>query len=397
MSSTPSTRQTAIIFGAGNIGRGFIGQLYSQSDYEVVFVDVDEALIDTINSRGQYTIRLEDNDGAQEISVSPARALHAQKDQQAIADAVRQAAIGATAVGVRALPHIAPLLAAGITQRAVSGVSTPFNLIICENLKGAANTFRRMVGEHIAAENQPYFASLIGFVDTVIGRMVPPLTPELKALDPSLILVEPYKELPVDRAGFVGDIPEVVGMEPCDNFAAYTARKLYIHNCGHAVLGYLGYLAGYEYGYEALADAEIRGKVEQAMAESKMGVVCAYGVEAAWLDEHINDLLHRFSNRALGDTNFRLGRDPLRKLGPMDRLVSPARLVEQADVEPKVLSLGIAAGYCFDHPEDSLAGEMQQRIQRDGLATVMAEVSEIKEDELLGKLVLEQYHRLKLK
>ena len=57
-------------------------------------------------------------------------------------------------------------------------------------------------------------AAHIGFVDTVIARMVPPLTPELRAQDPSLIIVEPYKELPVDRAGFVGESPAIVGMMP---------------------------------------------------------------------------------------------------------------------------------------------------------------------------------------
>lgn len=397
MSSTPSTGQTAIIFGAGNIGRGFIGQLYTESGYEVVFVDVDETLIDAINSRGQYTIRLEDNSGAQEINVAPVRALHAQQDQGAIVEAIREATIGATAVGVRALPHIAPLLAAGITRRAESGVSPSLNLIICENLKGAAGTFRQMVGEHITAENRPYFETHLGFVDTVIGRMVPPLMPELRAQDPSLIVVEPYKELPVDRARFVGDIPQIVGMQPCDNFAAYTARKLYIHNCGHAVLGYLGYLAGYEYGYEALVDSGIRASVEQALAESKKGIVHTYGVDADWLDEHIADLLHRFGNRALGDTNFRLGRDPLRKLSPADRLVGSARLAEQADVRPQALSLGIAAGYCFDHSDDPLAGELQQQIRCDGFETVLADVSEIRKDEPLGKLVLEQYDRLRAK
>ena len=397
MSTTSSIRQTAVIFGAGNIGRGFIGQLFSESGYDVVFVDVDDTLIDAINNRGQYTIRLEDNDGTQEIQVAPAHALHAQRDQPAIVDLIGQAAIGATALGVRALPHIAPLLAAGITRRAESGVSPPLNLIICENLKGAAATFRRMVGEHIAAENQAYFESHLGFVDTVIGRMVPPLTPELRAQDSSLIVVEPYKELPVDRTGFVGNIPQVVGMRPCDNFAAYTVRKLYIHNCGHAVLGYLGYLAGHEYGYEALADAEIQASVEQALAESKKGIVHAYGVESDWLDGHIADLLYRFGNRALGDTNFRLGRDPLRKLGPADRLVSPARLAEQAGIRPEALSLAIAAGYCFDHPDDPLAGELQQRLRHDGLATVLADVSEIRKDEPLGELVKEKYDRLRAK
>jgi mannitol-1-phosphate 5-dehydrogenase len=99
----------------------------------------------------------------------------------------------------------------------------------------------------------------------------------------------------------------------------------------------------------------------------------------------------------LGDTNFRLGRDPLRKLGPADRLVSPARLVEQAGVRPEALSLVIAAGYCFDHHDDPLAGELQQRIQRDGLEAVMADVSKIQKDELLGRLVGEQYNRLQAK
>ena len=87
--------------------------------------------------------------------------------------------------------------------------------------------------------------------------MVPPLTPELRAQDPSLIIVEPYKELPVDHDGFIGAPPPIVGMIPFSPFAFFTDRKLYIHNAGHAVLGYLGYLAGYEYGYESLADDEI--------------------------------------------------------------------------------------------------------------------------------------------
>ena len=54
--------------------------------------------------------------------------------------------------------------------------------------------------------------------------------------------MEPYRELPVDRTGFIGEIPQIEGMIPCDNFALYTARKLYLHNAGHAILGYLGYL-----------------------------------------------------------------------------------------------------------------------------------------------------------
>ena len=134
----------AIIFGAGNIGRGFIGQLYSESGYHVTFVDVDRPLLDTLNGRGRYTIRLVTNERTEEVTVGPVAALHS-GDLDAVAEAVSRAEIGATAVGAGILKFIAPAVARGIERRAQQGITAPFNLIICENLHGAAAIFRGMV------------------------------------------------------------------------------------------------------------------------------------------------------------------------------------------------------------------------------------------------------------
>ena len=381
---------SAIIFGAGNVGRGFLGQLFSESGYEVIFVDVDEAMVRGLAQRRRYTIRLVDNERLEELTVTPVRALLAGA-ADAVAQAVASAAIAATAVGVRALPFVAPLVAAGVAQRAETGVEAPLNIIICENLKDAAATFRGMVEQHLRDDLRPYLRSHIGFVDTVIGRMVPPPTPELRAEDPTLIVVEPYKELPVDRAGLIGAAPQVVGLEVCDNFPAYTARKLYIHNCGHAVLAYLGHLAGHEYGYQALADPAICPWFDATLAESRAGIVAAHGVDPAWLDVHITDLTRRFANRALGDTVLRLGRDPLRKLGPDDRLVGAARLAERAGIMPDALSRAIAAAYRFDDPRDPLAVALQERLAVEGFDVVLAAVSGIQPDEPLAGLIQAYY------
>jgi mannitol-1-phosphate 5-dehydrogenase len=386
-------QKSAVVFGAGNVGRGFLGQLLSESGYAVVFVDIDEPLISALNVRHAYTIRLVDTDHAEEVAISPVRALHA-KDVGTVAQALTEADVAATAVGVRALPHVAPLVAAGIARRAESSAQDPLNIIICENLKDAAATFRRLVSEHLDADLDAYLEACVGFVDTVIGRMVPPPTPEMRAQDPSLILVEPYKELPVDRCGFVGPIPEIVGLEPCENFAAYTACKLYIHNCGHAMLGYLGHLRGYTFGYQALEDAAIRALFERALSESKDGIVAAHSVDPAWLEAHIADLGRRFANRALGDTTFRLARDPLRKLSPEDRLVGAARLAEKAGTKPEALSWGIAAGYRFDAADDPQAVSLQQRTAEEGFDTVLADVSGIEAGEPLAALVRERMHML---
>jgi mannitol-1-phosphate 5-dehydrogenase len=223
---------------------------------------------------------------------------------------------------------------------------------------------------------------------------VPPPTPEMQEEDPSLIVVEPYKELPVDQGGFVGKVPEIVGMEPCDNFELYTARKLYLHNCGHAMLGYLGHQRGYTYGYEALADTTISPMLNRALAESKAGIVATYSADALWLEAYIEDVVHRFANRALADTVYRLARDPLRKLGPEDRLVGAARLSEQAGMEPAALCWGIAAGYCFDDARDPLAVRLQERIANEGLDTLLVETSGIDAGELLARLIRDRIDRL---
>jgi mannitol-1-phosphate 5-dehydrogenase len=386
--------QSALMFGAGNVGRGFLGQLFSESGYEVVFVDVDEPLLAALNAAGSYPIHLVENERTEEVIISPVRALHSRQVPQ-VAAALAEASIAATAVGARALPFIAPLVAAGVELRCGRGVEQPLNIIICENLKGAANVFHQMVGEHVPAGCQAYFQAHIGFVDTVIGRMVPPPTPEMRQQDPRLIAVEPYKELPVDKQAFIGEIPSILGMQACDNFPAYTARKLYIHNCGHAMLAYLGYLRGHEFGYQALADPLIRPYFELALEESQVGIVAAYGVSADWLTQHRADLARRFANRALGDTIFRLGRDPLRKLAANDRLVGSARLAEKAGIIPQYLSWGIAAAYCFDPMDDPLAAALHERLKKEGLGPVMIDVSGILPGEPLADLVQAHYHALR--
>ncbi len=380
----------AIIFGAGNIGRGFIGQLFSESGYQVTFVDVDQTLLAALNQSGQYTIRLVTNESSTDVIVGPVQGLAA-GDREAVAQAVAEAEIGATAVGAGALKYVAPVVAAGIVKRADRGMTTPLNLIICENLKDAANIFRQMVKAELPPGYHDYLAQYIGFVDTVIARMVPPLPPELRAQDPSLIVVEPYKELPVDATGFVGSPPEIVGMQPDSPFSFYTDRKLYMHNASHAVLGYLGYRRGYVYGYEALLDAEIAAAVWGTMRESQRALEKKYSLAGGALGKYIEEMIGRFGNRALGDTVFRLSRDPIRKLAPKDRLIGAALNALAQGVEPVYLVKGIVAALHFDPPEDPIALQLQDQLQRTGLAAVLQSVCGLAPDSPLARLITQEF------
>lgn len=383
----------AIVFGAGNIGRGFIGQLFSESGYAVTFIDVDQELVDTLNREGSYHLQAVFNDDVQDGRIGPVRAIHG-RDTAAVAEAVAEASIGATAVGANALKHIAPTLARGLERRAASA-APELNLIICENLKGAAAVCRELIGAVIAPPSREYLAERVGLVDTVIGRMVPMPTPEMRARDVSFIRVEPYKELPVDRSGFRGEIPAISAMSPEGNFPLFTARKLYIHNCGHALLAYAGYRRGYEYGYEALEDADVRRLMDGGLAESVAGIVQRFACRQEWLEDHVRDLLRRFANRLLADTIFRLGRDPIRKLQPTDRLVGAAHLALTTGHVPTHLSWGIAAALCFDPADDPAAVEVQKLVREKGLDVGLQQLTGIDPVSALGQAVITAYHTLK--
>jgi mannitol-1-phosphate 5-dehydrogenase len=387
-------RSTAVIFGAGSVGRGFLGQLFNESEYEVVFVDVDEPLVEVLARRGSYTLCLAGIEKVEDLTISPVRAVNGLHTGQ-VATEVARASLMATAVGARALAAIAKSIAAGLAQRWEAGQTTPLNVIVCENLHDAPALLRGYVREALPDALKPYVRERVGFVPAVIARMSPVPTSEQRAADPALIVAEPYKVLPVDREAFVGDIPQVIGMEPVVPFTAYVERKLYLHNAAHAMLGYLGYCRGYVYGYEALDDPWVRPLLDQALDEAGRALVAEHGLDPQALQEHVQDLLARFANRALGDPIGRLARDPLRKLAPGDRLVGAARLAERHGIRPEGLAWGIAAALAYDNPDDTHAVELQTRLALEGLGGILPYVCDIQEDEPLADLVRSRYRLLR--
>src|SRR5204862_8277533 len=117
----------------------------------------------------------------------------------------------------------------------------------------------------------------IGFVETVVSRMVPELSPEERVADPLLVVVEEYDRLPVDATAFRGPLPHVPGLEPKQPFQAYFERKLFTHNLGHAVAAYLGAAAGLRFVHEAVAAREIAVAVRGAMEEAGTGLIDRWG------------------------------------------------------------------------------------------------------------------------
>lgn len=337
----------AIMYGAGSIGRGFIGALFSQIGYEVVFVDVNDSVIDKINTEKTYP-QIIMNDKKDIHWIKNIRAVDG-KDPHAVALEIADADILAVSVGASVLPKIAPVIARGLILRWKNNPDAVIDLLICENLMDADILLRQYLLDALPSEYHPLMDQNLGLVETSIGRMVPPADPDSvsECGHPLAVRVEPYDFLPVDKAAFKGRIPAYQKIIPFEPFCYYLERKLYLHNMAHLTTAFLGQMEGLSYIHEAAVNPGIQRIVQGAMTESALMLSRRYLVDYADLQAHMDDLLYRFQNPYLKDTVSRVARDPLRKLQPSDRLVGAARSCEASGVTPVYLSFAIALSLSF--------------------------------------------------
>ena len=373
----------AVMYGAGNIGRGFIGALFSLSGYDVSFVDVAKPIVEALQMRGSYPLRVLDGAGFEEIKIERVTAIDG-TDTGAVARAIAEADVMATAVGANILKFIAPNIAAGLSLRYARG-GTPLNILICENLMDANRVLEGLVKQYLSEAEQAWFDENVGLVEASIGRMVPVQTEQMKDGDALRVCVERYGYLPVDRDAFRGQIPQIRNMVPFSPFDFYIRRKLYIHNLGHATAAYLGLYTEKPLIADAIDEPEILFLAQGAMLESAEALSKKYGVALPEILRHISDLLARFANRSLGDTCARVGADPIRKLAASDRLIGSARLCLEQGVAPAYLCVG-AAGAVFEYLREN---EREQTTEQAKAA--LAQLSGIVEGEELQERILAYY------
>lgn len=385
----------ALHFGAGNIGRGFIGALLAESGYHVTFADVVEKLINALNEYHSYTITILDVDPEEPRKEIRNVSGVMSNDPVALNKAIVDADIITTAVGPNVLRIIARSLAAGITARRKAGKEY-LNIIACENMTGASSHLQNEILKHITdEEDKAYMEEYIGFPNCAVDRIVPPVDQAALGGNILSVGVEAFFEWIVEEPAFKGPRPEIKGMKLTDNLVAYVQRKLFTLNCGHAITAYLGYLKGYQTVDQSLKDRQIEEVVHGAMLESGAALCKKHGFDFEEHKKYIEKIMKRFRNPYIKDDVARVGREPLRKLGPADRLVGPTKMCLEYKLPYRNLTKGIAAALHYDNPEDKQSVEVQNKIKEKGLESVCEEVLQFPRDSDVTKQVIESYNELK--
>ncbi len=356
-----------VVFGAGNIGRGLLAEISSRQGRHVLFVEAAPELARRLDRAGAYRVHLSGRQ--KETRLVQGYQVVETGDRAAVKAAIGQAGLAAVAVGAANLPAVAATLAPALQARAAEtgeGPVAPLPVLVCENQHGAD----RLLAEALRAQGAPdeSFTCLA----TSIERMVRP------AADSLDLYAEAGQSLYVERVEWdaaAGDQSPPGGVIPVDGLDAYYARKLYTNNAGHALLAYMGWQRGYSTIAQSAADAHIAGQLRQLLDAAAEMLVRDYGLDPAGLDRHVDELVSvRFANAALADPVSRVARDPLRKLGPDDRLVGLLRRLAAHGLPGEAVCRTIAAAMRYRNQDDNQSQQLAVLIEQGGPALVLERV-----------------------
>lgn len=337
----------AVHFGAGNIGRGFVGLVLHNAGYEIVFADVAAELIDALNASPTYRVREVGVDGSTSV-VDNYRALNSATHEAEVVAEIATADIVTTAVGPNILRFVAPLIARAIEARDPG--RAPLAVMACENAINATDILAQSVREALA---DPPVADRAVFANTAVDRIVPGQTHV--GLD---VTVEKFFEWAIEKRPFNGNPPVIPEAHFVDDLAPYIERKLFTVNTGHATIAYHGFIAGETSISEALAIPDVGIAVRAVLAETKALLVAKHEFDPAVQQAYIDTILTRFGNPELTDTVQRVGRQPLRKLGRNERFISPAAELAERGFPTTALVHTIAAALRFEVADDPQSVEL---------------------------------------
>lgn len=374
-------------FGAGNIGRGFIGKTILQSGLDLIFTDINQNIIDALNYYKKYKVKLIGYNYEKIINVNNFRAMNLNDSN--ILEIIAKVNLITTAVGSLALDKIVPILIKGIILKINSQSILPLNIIACENKIKASTYLKDIIFKNIPLKYHKYLNEYIGFVDCSIDTIVPSM-PSFEKNSLSLI-AENFKEWIVDVKQFKGNIPKIVDMIVSSNLKSFIDRKILTLNTGHAITAYLGWIKKYVNIYESIKDKDIKNIVQGAMKESGLTLIKKYNFDQKNHFSYIDKILMRFQNPFLLDKIERIARNPLQKLSKNERLIKPLLEAKKYNLSYFNLIKGIAAALYYKNKNDLESIKINHYIKTLGIKKTLNKISNLQVDSKEMDLIIHEY------
>lgn len=377
----------AVLIGAGQFGRGVIGMLLEQSGYYVTMADINAAVIDDINARGEYTVYRPDS-GNPPVTVKNISGMYVSDDR--LPRECTDSNLICTCVGLTALSDVAGVIAEAIKLKFSSDPKQYANVLACENAVSGSTRLKKSVLSELDAETSKWAEEHIGFPDCAIDGIIPPV----KNAMPADVTAEQYYEWDAMKSSFRGELPDVKGLNAVDDISRYLERKLFTLNGPNAVTGCLGYMKGLGTVQSALEDREVYELVWSMMEDAGKVLSAKHGFSDAEMLEYRSFIMKRFQNPLVIDSCERVAREPFRKLAPNDRIVTVLNYAEELGITVPSYHKGIAAVMAYANPNDIQSKDIQRKIRDHGFGPALEGISGIKCGSRISEAIEREYERL---
>lgn len=372
----------AVHFGAGNIGRGFIGEILYKNNFSIGFIDINEKIIDELNNKKEYIIELAD-ENQEKILVNNVYGINSKLQPEKVIEAISTADIITTAIGPNILPFIAELIAKGLDKRRMDNNLDNLDIIACENMIGGSSFLAVEVYKYLTEESKIYVDKYIGFPNAAVDRIVPIQSHE----DPLYVSVEPFSEWVIDSTAIKNKELELLNVKYVENLEPYIERKLFSVNTGHATVAYLGYQKGYKTILDAIIDEEIVKNVKSVLSETGNLIINKWDFEEEEHQQYIDKIIKRFKNPYISDDISRVARTPIRKLGYNERFIRPIRELKEYNLKYNELIYVVGVILKYNDSDDVQSTELKTMISNNNLEDVIANITELDDSSLVEEIV----------
>lgn len=378
----------AVHFGAGNIGRGFIGEVLHKNNIEVVFVDINKEVIDALNDKQTYEIELA-APGAETIQIKEVRGVNNQTDPDQVAAEIVDADIITTAIGPNILPFIAPLIAEGLKQRLADDNHSPLDVIACENMIGGSEKLQEYVFEHLSADEITTLKEFVGFPNAAVDRIIPMQSHE----DPLFVSVEPFSEWIIDESQMKNKALKLDGVNYAASLEPYIERKLLSVNTGHATVAYASKLLGHETIDAGISDGAVLDQLKKVLGETGDLLIHKWNFDKTEHKAYQEKVVERFQNPYISDDVVRVGRTPIRKLGYNERFILPIRELAERELDYTNLVDTVGMIFHYDDPADDESVKLQTLLKEQPVVDIIKQVTGLTDEKLVHEIreAIEKY------
>ncbi|KAB8203371.1 hypothetical protein P875_00042506 [Aspergillus parasiticus SU-1] len=375
----------AIQFGGGNIGRGFVAEFLHAADYEVVFIDVMDSVINSLQQTPSYDVTEVSEEGESTKTITNYRAINSKTHEADVVQEIASADVVTCAVGPNILKFIAPVIAKGIDARTEE---KPVAVIACENAIGATDTLHGYIKQHTNPDRLETLSERARFANSAIDRIVPNQPPN-SGLN---VRIEKFYEWAVEQTPF-GEWghPDIPAIHWVDHLEPYIERKLFTVNTGHATTAYYAHKRGKKMIAEALEDPEIRETVHKVLEETASLIVSKHEISEQEQKEYVDKIVSRISNPYLEDNVERVGRAPLRKLSRKERFIGPASQLAERGQKFDALLGAIEMALRFQNvPGDEESSELARILKENSAEDATSQLTGLEKDHPLYSHVVER-------